>query len=302
MMRLPTPGSPGAYLLAARPKTLPAAIAPVFVGSACAFYEGMFAWYPASLALVCAILIQVGANFANDLLDFEKGHDTTTRVGPVRAVQTGLLTREQMRAATVAVFGSACVLGLLLTLHSGWPVAAIGIASIVAALAYTAGPYPLGYHGLGDVFVMLFFGFVAVCGTAFVQMQTVPGSAWITAVAVGALSTAILVVNNVRDSENDRTTGKRTLAVILGLRLAKGEYLALLVTAYLVPVAVFVFFVPHAWVFLPLASTPLAILTARRFLSATTGAEYNSVLAQTGVLLLTYSVLLSTGLVLPALR
>ncbi|HPU84103.1 MAG TPA: 1,4-dihydroxy-2-naphthoate polyprenyltransferase [Candidatus Latescibacteria bacterium] len=302
MMPFPQPGSPGAYLLAARPKTLPAAVAPVFVGSACAFYEGMFAGYPATLALVCAILIQVGANFANDLLDFEKGHDTTTRVGPARAVQTGLLTREQMRAATGAVFGSACVLGLLLTLNSGWPVAAIGTASIVAALAYTAGPYPLGYHGLGDVFVMLFFGFVAVCGTAFVQMGTVPGSAWITAVAVGALSTAILVVNNVRDFENDRATGKRTLAVILGPHTAKGEYLALLTMAHLVPVVIFAVSVPCAWVFLPLASAPMAILTARRFLSATTGAEYNSVLAQTGVLLLTYSILLSTGLVLSALR
>jgi len=262
----------------------------------------MFAWYPAFLALSCAILIQVGANFANDLLDFEKGHDTTARVGPARAVQTGLLTREQMRAATVAVFGSACVLGLLLTLHSGWPVAVIGIASILAALAYTGGPYPLGYHGLGDVFVMLFFGFVAVCGTAFVQMRTVPGSAWITAAAVGALSTAILVVNNVRDFENDRTTGKRTLAVILGPRVAKGEYLALLATAYLVPVATFFVFVPHAWVLLPLASTPLAVFTARHFLSATTGAEYNAVLAQTGFMLLTYSILLSAGLVLSALR
>jgi 1,4-dihydroxy-2-naphthoate octaprenyltransferase len=235
-MALPAPDSPRAWLLAARPATLPAAVAPVAVGTACAAAAGGFRPGPAAAAAVGALLLQVAANFANDVFDFEKGADREDRLGPPRAVQSGLLSPAAMRRGLVAVLAAALAVGVYLAAVAGWPVVAIGIASIAAAVAYTGGPFPLGYHGLGDLMVLLFFGFVAVCGTAFVQVGGLPALAVVAAVPVGALATAILVVNNLRDRAGDAIAGKRTLAVRLGARGARVEYAALLAVAYTVPI------------------------------------------------------------------
>ncbi|MEJ2336835.1 MAG: 1,4-dihydroxy-2-naphthoate octaprenyltransferase, partial [Gemmatimonadales bacterium] len=197
------PGSRRAWVLAARLPTLPAAVAPVAVGTACAFSVDRFRAGPAVAALIGALAIQVGTNFANDLFDYLKGADNESRLGPPRAVQLGLIRPSGMRRGMIGAFGVATLAGLYLTWAAGPVVVLIGIASIIAAIAYTAGPFPLGYNGLGDLFVLVFFGFVAVCGTAYVQAGYVPAVAWWSALAMGALATAILVVNNLRDLETD---------------------------------------------------------------------------------------------------
>src|SRR6187549_3277526 len=229
------PNSIGAWLLASRPKTLSAAAAPVLVGTACASARGQVKWGPAVAALLGALLLQIGANFANDVFDFEKGADTAERLGPTRAVQAGLLSARSMRRGMYLVFALALVTGLYLTRVSGPVILLIGCASIASAILYTGGPYPLGYHGLGDVFVLIFFGFVAVCGTVFVQLHTLPTLAIWASIPVGSLATAILVVNNVRDRDTDVIANKRTLAVRFGTRAGQAEYLLLIWLAYVVP-------------------------------------------------------------------
>jgi len=193
------PGSIRAWILAARPATLTAAFAPVAVGTACAWRVGGFRWDAALAALLGAFLIQIATNFANDMFDFQKGADTEERLGPTRAAQAGLLTVRQLRRGIIVAFALALGTGIYLTSIAGPAVIVIGLASMAAGLAYTGGPFPLAYNGLGDVFVMGFFGFVAVCGTAFVQALSVPDVAWVASIPIGALATAILVVNNVRD-------------------------------------------------------------------------------------------------------
>src|SRR5882724_6200886 len=226
------PGSLGAWVLASRPKTLSAAAVPVLVGTACAAGRGSLRWGPALAALLGALLLQIGANFANDVFDYEKGADTAARLGPTRAVQAGLLSARSMRLGMGLVFTLALGLGLYLTSVAGYVILVIGCASIASAIAYTGGPYPLGYHGLGDVFVFLFFGLVAVCGTVFVELGRVPGLALFCALPVGALATAILVVNNLRDRETDLGAGKRTLAVRFGRTFAIAQYRSLIAISY----------------------------------------------------------------------
>ena len=269
------PTSP--WIAASRLRTLPAAVVPVVVGTACARAVGAIAWGPALAALGGALAIQLGTNYANDVFDAERGADGPDRIGPVRAVSAGLITARAMKRAMIAAFAVACAFGLYLVATAGWPVVAIGLASIAAGIAYTGGPWPLGYHGLGDVFVLGFFGFVAVCGTAYVQLGHVPCVAVWAALPVGALATAILVVNNVRDRATDARVGKRTLAVRFGRRAAIGEYAALLVTAYTVP---------------------LALLRLRQLAAAATGPEHNRLLAATAQLLLVHGALLAVGLVM----
>ena len=291
------PGSARAWVLACRPATLTAAIVPVAVGSAVAHAVGAFRLGPALAALVGAILIQIATNFANDVFDAEKGADTEERLGPTRATASGLLTPRQVRAGLAATIALAAVPGLYLVATSGWPVVVIGVASVMSGIAYTGGPYPLGYHGLGDVFVFVFFGLVAVCGTVFVQAGSVPPLAWLAAVPVGALATAILVVNNVRDRDTDVKAGKRTLAVRFGRRAGLVEYAALLLLAYAAPVACVLWLGRSTWSLLPLASAPLA---ARLTLALVRqeGRPLNLVLARTAMLLLLFGVLFSAGLVL----
>lgn len=284
------------WIAASRPKTLPAAIVPVVVGTACASATGSIAWGPALAALAGAIAIQIGTNFANDVFDAEKGADTAERVGPLRAVSAGLISAGAMKRAMILAFAIACAFGAYLVSVGGWPIVAIGVASVASGIAYTGGPYPLGYHGLGDVFVMAFFGFVAVCGTAFVQLGYVPALSVWAAVPVGAIATAILVVNNVRDRIGDARAGKRTLAVRFGRSAALAEYAALIAVAYAVPVGLAV--AGRPWALLPLVTAPLAFVRMRALVKATTGPEHNSLLAQTGQLLALHGVLFALGLAL----
>jgi 1,4-dihydroxy-2-naphthoate octaprenyltransferase len=283
------------WIGAARLRTLPAAIVPVIVGTAVAHACGGIAWGPALAALAGAIAIQIGTNFANDVFDAEKGADGADRIGPMRAVSAGLITAAAMKRAMIGAFAVASAFGIYLVASAGWPIIAIGVASILAGIAYTGGPWPLGYHGLGDVFVMVFFGFVAVCGTVFVQVHAVPGLAWWAAVPVGALATAILVVNNVRDRGTDVRAGKRTLAVRFGRRAALVEYAVLLVAAYAVPIALAVH---HPWRALPVITAPLALVRLGQLVLAGDGPTFNELLAQTGQLLLLHGVLFSAGLVM----
>jgi 1,4-dihydroxy-2-naphthoate octaprenyltransferase len=288
---------PARWWLAARPKTLPAAATPVVVGTACAHAAGSVPLWPALAALAGALALQVAANFANDVFDFEKGADTAARLGPLRAVQAGLISPHTMRVGLFAVLAIALGIGIYLTLVAGPVIVVVGIASILAALAYTGGPYPLGYHGLGDACVFVFFGLVAVGGTCFVELGRVTELAWFSAVPIGALTTAILVVNNVRDADTDRAAQKRTLAVRFGVRFGLAEYHALLSLAYLVPIGLWVQRALSAWALLPLLSLPLAVDLSRR-IRREHGPALNGVLAHTARLLLVFGILFGAAIVL----
>jgi 1,4-dihydroxy-2-naphthoate octaprenyltransferase len=285
------------WLAAARPRTLPAAVVPVVVGAACAHVaaRGEISIAPALAALAGALAIQVGTNFANDVFDAERGADGPDRIGPVRAVSAGLISAAAMKRAMIAAFAVAAAFGAYLATIGGWPIVAIGLASIAAGIAYTGGPWPLGYHGLGDVFVFAFFGPVAVCGTAYVACGTVPVLALWAALPIGALATAILAVNNARDIATDTRAGKRTLAVRLGRRGAVVEYALLVTSAYAVVIGMAI----GAWPrLLPLATLPIAIVRVRALARAVTGPEYNALLAATAQLLLGFGALLAIGMVL----
>lgn len=287
------------WWMAARPKTLPAAAVPVIVGSAAAFKDGRFQLLPALAALVGALLIQIGANFANDVFDFKKGADTAERLGPTRVTQAGLVKPEQVFVAMWLVFGLATAVGIYLVIIAGWPIVAIGLCSIAAAIAYTGGPFPLGYNGLGDLFVFIFFGLVAVCGTYFVQAGTVGAVAWWAALPIGFLATAILVVNNLRDITTDIVAGKRTVAVRLGERGARGEYALLIGLSYLVPLVMWLTGVASFWVLLTWLSFPL-ILPLWKILGYQQGRILNQVLGGTARLELIYGLLFALGLILSA--
>jgi 1,4-dihydroxy-2-naphthoate octaprenyltransferase len=285
------------WLLAARPRTLPAAAAPVIVGSAVAYWEGGFVFWPALAALLAALLLQIGANLANDVFDYHRGADTSERLGPLRVTQAGLLRPDQVLAGMWVTFTLAALLGMYLFWAAGWPVLIIGLLAIAAAIAYTGGPFPLGYYGLGDLAVFIFFGFAAVCGTVFVQTGQVSSLAWWAALPMGFLITAILVVNNLRDIDTDRKAGKHTLAVRFGAQAARWEYAICLAGAYLVaPVMVFNQIAP-SWILLALLSLPLALSFARRVWRLS-GRQLNPALGGTGQLTLIYSLLFALGLLL----
>jgi 1,4-dihydroxy-2-naphthoate octaprenyltransferase len=282
------------WVLAARPKTLYAAIAPVIVGSAVAFHDGVFRVGPALAALLGAIFIQIGTNFANDVADFQRGADTSERLGPVRVTQAGLLTSQQVLKGMWVAFGIAGLMGVYLFFTAGWPVLVIGALSVVAGIAYTAGPLPLAYYGLGDVAVFLFFGVAAVGGTYFVQAETITTPVIWSAVPMGLLSTAILVVNNLRDIATDKKAGKYTLAVRIGRRWTQIQYTLLLFVAYMVPIVLWWQNWSSPWVLLTWLSLPLAISLIRRIL-ADRGAALNRSLAGTGQLELVFGLLFALG-------
>lgn len=285
-----------AWILGARPKTLPAAAAPVIVGAAIALSEGVFRLWPVLAALAGALLIQIATNYANDLFDFKKGADTHDRLGPTRVTQAGFLSPQAVMWGMGAAFGLAALIGVYLVYEGGWPIIVIGVLSIVAGIAYTAGPYPLGYNGLGDLFVFLFFGLAAVCGTYYVQAGVVsPAALWL-ALPMGALATAILVVNNLRDVETDRRAGKRTMAVRLGVNGARIEYLLLLLVAYLVPLITWLNGLTTVWVLAAWLSLPLVPALVRAIYRQQ-GRALNQTLAGTARLELAYALLLSLGLV-----
>jgi 1,4-dihydroxy-2-naphthoate octaprenyltransferase len=285
------------WMLAARVRTLPAAAAPVVVGTGAAIGSRHFAFFPALAALVGALLLQIGANFANDLFDFLRGADTAERVGPLRVTQAGLLSPRQVRAGMWTVFAAAALIGVYLISVGGWPVVLIGLAAILAAIAYTGGPFPLGYHGLGEIFVFLFFGLAAVGGTYYVQAGTMRAVAWWAAVPMGLLAVAIIVVNNLRDIATDRAAGKQTLAVRFGERGTETEYLVLVAIAYLAPVAMWATRAASAWVLLALLSLPL-VPPLLHHLRGERGRALNGVLAGTARLELVYGLLFALGLAL----
>jgi 1,4-dihydroxy-2-naphthoate octaprenyltransferase len=286
-----------AWWLAMRPATLTASAAPVLVGTGAALADGNFALWPAIAALIGASLLQVGANFANDVFDFERGADTHDRLGPQRATQQGWISAEQMKRAMWLAFAGALLTGIYLTAVAGWPVMALGLTSIAAAYLYTGGPKPYGYLGLGDLAVFVFFGFGAVAGTYFVQAHGVSTLAWLASIPIGALATAILVVNNLRDIETDARAGKNTLAVRLGDRATRGYYLLLLAVAYLVPALLWWRGLAQAWVVLPWLSLPLAFTLARRMRNER-GLALNGCLVRTARLEVVFGLLFAIGLAL----
>lgn len=286
------------WLMAARPRTLPAAAAPVIVGTALAAHANTFQLWPALAALLGALLIQIGANFANDAFDFLKGADTKDRLGPTRVTQAGLLTPQQVFVGMWVVFGLAALIGLYLIYVGGWPILLIGVFSILAGIAYTGGPFPLGYNGLGEVFVFIFFGLAAVGGTYYVQAGEVTALAWWAAVPMGLLATAIIVVNNLRDVETDRAAGKRTLAVRLGPRGAQIEYALLVMAAYIVPLGLWLSGLAPLGVLLTLISVPRAVQLTRTVFTVM-GRPLNAALGGTGQLELLFGLLLATGLLIP---
>jgi 1,4-dihydroxy-2-naphthoate polyprenyltransferase len=283
------------WLLAARPRTLPAAAAPVIVGTALALADGLFRPGPALAALLTALLLQIGANVANDVFDFKRGADTAERQGPLRVTQAGLLTPEQTLTGMWVIFGLTGLLGLYLATVAGWPVILVGLAAIAAAILYTGGPLPFGYYGLGDLFVFIFFGLAAVGGTYYVQAGQLSAAAVWGAIPIGLLTTAILVVNNLRDIETDRSVGKHTLAVRLGVGGARLEYLLCLAGAYLAPLLMWVVGIAPAWVMLSWLSLPLAVRLVRQ-IYRDTGRALNLALAGTGQFELVFAILFSIGL------
>jgi 1,4-dihydroxy-2-naphthoate octaprenyltransferase len=286
-----------AWWLAIRPATLTASAAPVLVGTGAAWADGAFDAAPALAALAGASLLQVGANFANDVFDFERGADNADRLGPQRATQQGWITAGQMKRAMWLAFAGATAVGLYLTLVAGWPVLALGLLSIAAAYLYTGGPKPYGYLGLGDLAVFLVFGFGAVAGTYYVQAHAVSPLAWLAAIPIGALATAILVVNNLRDIETDARAGKHTLAVRLGDAPTRSYYLLLLAIAYLLPAFLWWRGLANAWVMLSWLSLPLALQLASR-MRRERGLALNGCLVQTARLEVIFGVLLAIGLAL----
>ena len=286
----------GKWLLAVRVKTLPAAISPVILGTALSYHDGIFYHFIFFMTLLAAVLIQVGANFANDVYDFEKGSDRADRLGPQRATQSGLISPADMKKAMWKIFALAIGVGFYLAYVGGWPIVIIGLASIAAGIAYTGGPYPLGYHGFGDIFVFLFFGLIAVPGTYYLQTGSVTEfSLWLGAV-MGMLATAILVVNNLRDRDADIISGKKTLAVRFGKTFSQIQFIMLVLLPFVLPF--------HLWwqwnkmsFLLTLFTLPIAVHLIIQLFN-NTGADLNKVLAGTARFLFIFTLLLSAGLII----
>ncbi|HYV49797.1 MAG TPA: 1,4-dihydroxy-2-naphthoate polyprenyltransferase [Myxococcaceae bacterium] len=267
------------------------------MGTGLAFGEHAGRWLPAVAALVGALFIQIGTNFTNDYYDFKKGADTAERVGPTRVTQSGLIAPDAVLRAAVLSFVLAMAVGVYLVAIAGWPILVAGVLSVACGYAYTGGPYPLGYHGLGDLFVFVFFGLVAVAGTYFVEAGALAAPALVAAVPVGALGTAILAVNNLRDVATDAKAGKRTLVVRLGIPSGRAEYVAMLGLAFVTPLVFWLAGWASAPVLVAWLAIPAAIPPLRRVLKEG-GAALNPALGETARLQIVFSVLLSVGLLL----
>ncbi len=284
--------------MAARPRTLPAAVAPVLVGTALAGFGGVFHALRLVAALLGALFIQVGTNLSNDYSDARRGADAEDRLGPVRVTAGGLVPPKQVLVATCVSFGLAVLAGAYLIAVAGWQLLLVGAASILAGVLYTGGPKPYGYEGLGELFVFLFFGVVAVAGSFFVQVKHLEWEAFALAVPVGLLAAAILVVNNVRDIDSDRRAGKRTLAVRLGRERTRKLFAVTVYLAFVLAPVTWLFGPLRAWVLLPWLTVPLAAQIVRGVRNRTDGPSLNQALAQTGMLQLAFCVLLCAGLLL----
>ena len=284
------------WILAARPKTLPAAVVPVIVGSALAARDDLFNFNAAALCLGFALLVQIGTNYANDFFDYLRGADSKERLGPKRAVASGLVTPGAMLVATILVFAVAFAVGLGLIQFGGRWMLPIGIVCILCGLAYTGGPFPLAYNGLGDVFVFIFFGLVAVGATFYVQAGMPYLDVWLAGSAIGLLSTNLLVANNYRDREGDARVGKRTLVVLLGERAARVQYIGSNLVAFVIAALIWNED-GSPWLLLPLAAIPLGLWNSISLRPSATGPEMIRLLGRTAVLLLAYGFLLAAGLV-----
>jgi 1,4-dihydroxy-2-naphthoate octaprenyltransferase len=287
-----------AWKLAVRLPTLPAAIAPVLVGTALAIERDAFDALPALAALFGALCLQVGANFANDAFDFQRGADTEDRLGPPRATQTGLLSASEVKAGMWAAFALAFLAGIYLVAVGGWPIVAIGLASIAGAIVYTGGPWPIGYHALGDLFTFLFFGLAAVLGTFYVQAGEVTRTAWLAASAMGCTVTAILVVNNLRDIDTDRRAGKRTLAVVLGRAGTRAWFVVLVAAAYALAFATWPAGNASALVLLTLLALAAGVAPLRAVAGGVEGRPLNVALKETARFHLVFGALLALGIAL----
>jgi 1,4-dihydroxy-2-naphthoate polyprenyltransferase len=285
-----------AWIMASRPKTLTAAIAPVLTGIGLAAFHGVLVWLPAGAAMLGAVLIQIGTNLANDYYDFVRGGDTDERIGPVRVTQAGILPPAAVLRGTIVVLAAATLVGAYLVSVAGWPIVWIGVTSIACAVLYTGGPFPLAYHGLGDVFVFIFFGLVAVGGTYYVQALEWPGDAILAGVGLGALNTAILVVNNLRDIETDTKAGKRTMAVRLGERGTRAQYVLMLLIAAVAPIAGVVMYDWPLAVLLSLGFAPLCARPLRTVLTFHDPRELLPALGGTARVVVVYGGLLAIGL------
>jgi 1,4-dihydroxy-2-naphthoate octaprenyltransferase len=286
------------WWLAIRPRTLPAAGSPVLIGLAIAWKEGSFKILPAIIILLCALLLQILANLVNDVADFQKGTDKGERLGPIRVTHSGLLSPRQVWTGVAITIALALVGGIYLVLIGGWPVLVIGVAAILGAILYTVGPFALEDYGLGDLFAMLFFGFAAVCGSVFILTGAVSQIAWMGGLAAGALVTAILVVNNVRDIESDTRAGRRNIPVVWGRKAGEIEYGLLLLVAYLVPLVTLTTGWTNAWGLFPYISTPIAFSLWRRIRTLPAGPAFNHLLAKTAQLVLIYCSLFALGILL----
>jgi len=291
------PGRLKAWLIAFRLPTLSAAVVPVLVGSAAAVNAGHFRLLPFFAVLGAALLIQIGTNLANDYFDFRTGADSAARTGPLRVSQSGLIAPVIVRRAAILAFGLAAVVGLYLVEVGGWPILLIGVLSILGGVLYTGGPWPLGYNGLGDLLVFTFFGLIAVVGTFYLHVGQIAPIAFVTAIPVGLMVTAILVVNNLRDIESDREAGKRTLAVMIGREATELQYLLFVAAAYLLVGARWLFGAASGWFWLPWLTLPLAIPLLRAVINEE-GRSLNRVLRGTAMLHLSFGILFAASLLI----
>lgn len=295
MVAAPQGGVGRAWVLAARPRTLPAAFVPVLLGTTAAWAEGAVLWAGAGWCLAFALVIQIGANFANDADDFASGADTAARLGPTRAVAAGLISYRAMRTASYITLGLAFIIGLSLIYYGGWGLLAVGVFCVLGAIAYTGGPFPLGYRGWGDVMVMVYFGFVAVGGTFYVQTGHLGGLAVPMAVLAGALATNLLVINNHRDAETDTAAGKRTLAVRFGRRFTLWEYRGLHALAVLM-IVIMAWQLGSPWPLVGALPLPLAARLMQRLVTTNDRTGFSKLLAGTAAHLLLTGLLTATGI------
>jgi 1,4-dihydroxy-2-naphthoate polyprenyltransferase len=286
------------WLRAARPQTLPASVVPVLVGASLAWSDQLFRWDTTLVALFCALLIQIGTNFANDYYDFINGADTPDRIGFERATAAGLVSPKSMLKATYLTMSIAFFAGLYLVWIGGWMILLIGILSLIFGILYTGGPYPLGYNGLGDIFVFIFFGFAAVMGTYYVNTLEWNWISFWAAIPVGALCVNILVVNNLRDIKQDKISGKRTLGVLFGELALMIEYTILLFISFIIPILFYEFYHLNSWIFLPLLSMPAAWILLRQIWQHLDKRTLNKTLERTAQFMVLYGLLFSAGILL----
>lgn len=285
------------WLIASRPRTLLAAFVPVMVGSAVAFNEGKLNIIFSLAALICSVLIQVGTNFTNDLYDYLKGSDTVKRKGPRRVLASGLISANEIKTAILITFLTAFLIGLYLVYHGGIVILVIGVVSILAGMAYTAGPYPLAYNALGDLFVFMFFGIVGTVGTYYLHTKELSLISFISSIPVGALVTNILVVNNYRDADEDKLSGKKTLAVKFGKNFSRYQFIFLIFISFLIPLLLFLFFGASIFIFLPYLTLPIAYKVITMIYTLD-GTQLNQTLELTAKLSAIYGLLFSAGFVL----